>query len=321
MKKRERQRLKVIRRFDSGGGIIRIRFVSEDSAGLVPFEAGAHLSIYLPDIEAWRQYSICSDPCELDFYEIAVLKDPKSRGGSVLVHATAVEGAVFDVEGPNNNFPLDESAECSMLFGGGIGITPMIAMAARLKELGKKFKLHYFSRSEENAAFVDDLRGAYEPENIFFHFGGREAAQKLDLFRDLPAPTTTTHCYICGPQGFIDWIITAVKQAGYPNGNIHREYFSADVTYSGNSFDVECANSGVTVTIGPDDTIARVLAKVGIKVDVMCEEGVCGTCMTNVIEGEIDHRDQFLTDEERREGALICVCCSRANSPKLVLDI
>ena len=309
--------LTVEERIDDRGDIARIRLSGND---LPEFSAGAHLDLYLPDVDLWRQYSICSDPAETGFYEIGVLKDPNSRGGSTAVHRLASIGATFEVEGPRNHFPLEETAEKTVLLGGGIGVTPMIAMAKRLHALGKDFVLHYCTRSKDRTAFFDELTSAPFTDRVVFHFDDQDEAQRLDLNRDLPAPSAKTHLYVCGPQGFMDWVISTAEAAGHASANVHREYFSADVDLTGDSFEVEARASGITVTIGPDDTIAKVLAAQGVKIEVKCEEGVCGTCVTEVLEGDIDHRDQFLTDEEREDGDQICACCSRGRG-KLVLDI
>lgn len=315
--------LRLARRIDEPGNIARLRLAAPDGAPLPAFTAGAHLDIHVVDgdVDLWRQYSLCSDPAETGFYEIGVLRDPQSRGGSETLHRIAQEGASFEVEGPRNHFPLTEDAPETVLLGGGIGITPMIAMARRLHALGKPFTLHYATRSRDVTAFLDEIAQSGWSDRTVLHHDDLDAAQKLDPARDLPPAEAGAHLYICGPQGFMDWLIGAAEAQGYPSARIHREYFSAEVDLTGNSFEVECAATGVTVTVGPDETIAKVLAANGIKVEVKCEEGVCGTCLTDVIEGEIDHRDQFLTDEERAEGELICVCCSRARGAKLVLDI
>ncbi len=314
------QTFTVSNRLDDRGDIARIRLIPTDGGDIAPFTAGAHLDIYLPDEDIWRQYSLCSDPAETGFYEIGVLKDPNSRGGSVAVHRTAIDGATFKVEGPRNHFPLDETAEMTVLLGGGIGVTPMIAMAKRLHALGKDFVLHYCTRSEDLTAFKDSLDGSDFADKIIYHFDDKDDAQRLDLTRDIPRPSADTHLYVCGPQGFMDWVISTTEGEGHAPANVHREYFSADVELSGDSFEVECSESGVTVTVGPDDTIARALAKEGIKIEVKCEEGVCGTCITDVLHGEIEHRDQFLTEEEREDMDQICACCSRGKG-KLVLEI
>lgn len=307
--------LTVTERRDDPGNIARIRL---EGADLPAFTAGAHLDLFLPEFGGWRQYSICSDPAEHGFYEIAVLKDPASRGGSVAVHAAAVPGRSFKVEGPRNHFPLVEDARHSVLIGGGIGITPMLAMARRLHALGRNFTLHYCTRGRDVTAFLDVLASAPFADRVVLHFDDAGEAQRLDPARDLPAPAPDTHLYVCGPQGFMDWIIGAAERAGH--ANVHREYFSAEVETGGDSFEIEAKASGKVLTVGPTDTIAKVLAAAGIKVEVKCEEGVCGTCVTDVIDGEIDHRDKFLTDEEREDGDQMCVCCSRGRG-RLVLDI
>lgn len=316
-----KQKLRVVSRTEDRGDIVQLRLAPEAGGAVAPFTAGAHLDLHLPGPDLWRQYSISSDPAETGFYEIGVLKDPASRGGSVAVHETAREGAVFEVEGPRNLFPLAETAQTSVLIGGGIGITPMIAMAWRLQALGREFTVHFCTRSEAVTAFLETLRSAPFADRVRFHFDDAGEDQRLHLPADLPAPEAQTHLYVCGPQGFMDWVLGAAAAAGHAEANLHREYFSADVDLTGESFEVECAQSGITVTVGPDDTIAKALARAGVKIEVKCEEGVCGTCLTDVLEGEIDHRDQFLTEEEREDGDVICACCSRACGKKLVLDI
>lgn len=309
----------VTSRTDDRGEIARIRLTPQDGQ-IAPFAAGSHIDVYLPDVDMWRQYSLCSDPVETGFYEIGVLKDANSRGGSTAVHRLAVEGASFEIDGPRNHFELDETAAFTVLFGGGIGVTPMIAMAKRLHALGKDFVLHYCTRSEDVTAFKDDLDACDFADKVIYHFDDQDTALRLDPARGLPAPHADTHLYVCGPHGFMDWVISSAKDAGHATQNVHLEYFSADVDVSGDTFEVNCAQSGISITIGPDDTIAKALAKEGIKIDVKCEEGVCGTCITDVLDGQIDHRDQFLTDEEREDGDQMCVCCSRGRG-KLVLDI
>lgn len=316
----ESQNYVVIGREDDRGSIARIQLVPENGGQITAFTAGAHLDVYLPDVDMWRQYSLCSDPANTDYYEIGVLKDPNSRGGSEAIHRLAVKDATFKIEGPRNHFPLDETASKTVLLGGGIGVTPMIAMADRLHALGKDFVFHYCTRSEDVTAFKTKLDAAPYADHVIFHYDDLPDEQRLDLARDLPSPHADTHLYVCGPQGFMDWVIDTAEGAGHATANVHREYFSADVELTGDSFEVECAQSGITIQIGPDDTIAKVLAKHDIKVEVKCEEGVCGTCITDVLEGEIDHRDQFLTEEEREDMDQICACCSRGKG-KLVLDI
>lgn len=319
----ERLNLKIAERFEEPGNILRLRLARTDGAPLAPFAAGAHLDIRLKDgtLDLWRQYSLCSDPAETGFYEIGVLLDPRTRGGSAAVHRLARPDVVFEVEGPRNHFPLAENAQQTVLLGGGIGITPMLAMARRLHALGCEFVLHYCTRSRTVTAFQEMIVDAPWADRVIFHFDDQPVEQRLDLTRDLPPPSASTHLYVCGPQGFMDWVISGAEAAGHVPANVHREYFSADVDTSGVGFQVEARRSGITVAVGQNDTIAKALARAGVKVEVKCEEGVCGTCVTDVLEGTPDHRDKFLTEDEREEGAMICACCSRSCSSKLVLDI
>lgn len=316
-------KLKVAERIEEPGNILRLRLVEASGAALPPFEAGAHLDLHLVDgaTDLWRQYSLCSDPAKSDAYEIGVLLDPKSRGGSVAVHKLAQAGSTFEVEGPRNHFPLEEKADISVLLGGGIGITPMLAMAQRLHALNRDFVLHYCTRSQSVTAFKSLIESAPWADRVIFHFDDQPAEQRLDLAGDLPTPAPGTHLYVCGPQGFMDWVINTAEATGHAKANVHREYFSADIDQSGGGFEVVAKRSGVTVRVQAGNTIAKALAAAGIKIEVKCEEGVCGTCVTDVLEGIPDHRDKFLTDEEREECSMICACCSRAATPTLVLDV
>jgi ferredoxin-NADP reductase len=316
-------KLKIAKRIEEPGSILRLRLVAASGAVLPAFEAGAHLDLHLLDgpLDLWRQYSLCSDPAEQGYYEIGVLLDPKSRGGSKAVHRLAQVGTEFEVEGPRNHFPLDETATKSVLLGGGIGVTPMLAMAQRLHALGRDFVLHFCTRSSDVTAFKAVISEAPWASKVVFHFDDQPPEQRLDLARDLPAPSKDVHLYVCGPQGFMDWMINTAEAAGHAKANVHREYFSADIDQSGGGFDVVAKRSGVTVRVEAGNTIAKALALAGVKIEVKCEEGVCGTCVTDVLDGVPDHRDMFLTDEEREEGTMICACCSRASSPTLILDI
>jgi len=194
-------------------------------------------------------------------------------------------------------------------------------MAQRLHSLGRDFVLHYCTRSQDVTAFKELILKAPWKDRVVFHFDDQEPGQKLTPERDIPAPAPGTHIYVCGPQGFMDWIIGLAEGAGHLSANVHREYFSANVDKSGESFEVVAERSGITVQVGPEDTIAKALARAGVKIEVKCEEGVCGTCVTDVLEGRPDHRDMFLTEDEKEEGAMMCACCSRACSSRIVLDI
>ncbi|SLN59847.1 Phenoxybenzoate dioxygenase subunit beta [Aquimixticola soesokkakensis] len=299
------------------GDILRVTLTGAD---LPRFSAGAHIDVLVDMVggPVWRQYSLCGDPATRDSYTLGVLRDPQSRGGSLALHEGAKLGERLRIAGPRNHFALTPEAELSVLYGGGVGVTPMIAMGLELAAAGKAFTLHYSTKSRARTAFLDVVEAAPFAGRTVLH---PSDSARLDLLADIPAPSAGTHLYVCGPEAYMAAVIAAAEAKGHAPDHIHREYFAADVDTTGDSFEVYAQASDVTVTVGPTDTIAKALAKAGIKIEVKCEEGVCGTCVTDVIEGEIDHRDMFLTEDERADGDQICACCSRACSKRLVLDV
>ncbi|MFI0473261.1 PDR/VanB family oxidoreductase [Halomonas sp. HMF6819] len=310
--------LRIDRREIQSSDIAVIDLVAVDGSELPPFEAGAHVDIHLGE-GLIRQYSLSNHPSERHRYRLGVLLDPDSRGGSQAVHETLHEGVELKVSAPRNLFPLAASAH-TLLAGGGIGVTPMIAMAYELQATGRSFELHYCARSRERAAFIDELQSAFG-DAVVLHFDDGDARQRLNIDEVLAAQPSDTHLYVCGPTGFMNWVIEAAKQADWPNACVHSEFFTAEVDTTGGAFEVEAAASGVTVQVEEGMSIANALKAAGVKVNVSCEEGVCGTCICDVIEGTPDHRDQFLSDEEKEDNDQIAVCCSRAKSPRLVIDI
>ncbi|MCT8965223.1 PDR/VanB family oxidoreductase [Pseudomonas veronii] len=310
----------VRKRVEQGEGVVVFDLVDPLGKSLPVFEAGAHVDIHLkPGLV--RQYSLCGNPADASAYRLGVLKDPASRGGSVAVHELLFEGSQVAISIPRNHFPLAGDASRSILIGGGIGITPMIAMAHTLQAAGSDFALHYCSRSRSRTAFLDELASASFSERVFTHFDDEAAAQKLDLTTVLATPHADVHIYVCGPAGFMGWVISEALKAGYAEANIHREYFQVEVDTSGDSFEVVAARTGKTVRVAEGQSIVDALAAVGINIEISCEQGVCGTCLCNVLEGEPDHRDVYLTEDEKAANDQILVCCSRAKTAKLVLDI
>ncbi|WP_375739854.1 PDR/VanB family oxidoreductase [Pseudomonas boanensis] len=313
-------KLVVRKRVEQGEGVVILDLADPAGQPLPAFEAGAHVDVHLaPGLV--RQYSLCGDPANTTAYRLGVLKDPASRGGSVAVHERLQEGSEVAIGAPRNHFPLAADASRSILIGGGIGITPMIAMAHALAAQDSQFALHYCGRSRSRTAFLDELGDADFAACVHTHFDDEADAQKLDLPNVLGRPEAGAHVYVCGPAGFMDWVIGEARKAGYAEDNIHREYFQVELDASGSGFEVVASRSGKTVQVGEGQTIVDALAGVGIKVEISCEQGVCGTCLCDVLEGEPDHRDVYLTDDEKAANDQILVCCSRAKSKKLVLDI
>ncbi|NDY93676.1 PDR/VanB family oxidoreductase [Ideonella livida] len=302
-------------------------FELEDAAGrpLPAFSAGAHIDLHLPG-GLVRPYSLCGNPADNRRYRLGVLKDPASRGGSQAVHQHLLtDGARLAISAPRNHFPLDEAAPYSVLIGWSIGITPMLAMAWRLHALGAAFELHYCARSRAQAAFVDELLAAPWAHRVTLHFDDQGPEAALQTQAVLRAAPAGGHVYVCGPAGFMDAVLAQAEAAGLGAGQRHREYFSAPVAAAPaggeRAFEVELRRSRKTLQVGATESLLAVLRGAGVKVAVSCEEGVCGTCACTVLEGTPDHRDAYLTDEEKADNDQILVCCSRACSPRLVLDL
>ncbi|MGK5077291.1 PDR/VanB family oxidoreductase [Janthinobacterium sp. HLX7-2] len=288
---------------------------------LPPFEAGAHIDVHVRD-GLVRQYSLCSRPHERHSYQIGVLREPASRGGSMAMHDEIEVGHVVTIGAPKNHFPLQAAAR-SLLFAGGIGVTPILAMAEALSAAGADFEMHYSARTPERAAFRARIAKSPFAGRVHFHYDSGDAAQKLDALRSLGAPEPGTHIYVCGPGGYIDHVLASASALGWPPAQVHREYFSAAPVDAGGDapFDVRLASSGQVFKIPVGRTVVEVLAENGIDIPVSCEQGVCGTCLMRVLDGVPEHRDVYLTDEERAANDQFTPCCSRSKSALLLLDL
>lgn len=313
--------VRLARKIHEADHICSFEFVCPDGNPLPPFSAGAHINIHLKESMS-RCYSLCNNPGERHRYLIAVLLEPKSRGGSEMMHGLK-EGDTVRISNPVNRFPLSPDAQHSILLAGGIGITPILSMAESLSDAGASFRVHFATRSRQRAAFIDRIRGSTLAGKVDFHFDDGSAEQQLDIDLILNAPHSGTHVYVCGPNGFIDRVLTTASAYGWPDAQVHREHFVAPVDNSGESgtFEVQIASTGTVVSVGADETVVAALAAHGVMIPVSCEQGVCGTCLTRVLEGLPDHRDAFLTPEEQATGNQFMPCCSRSLSRRLVLDL
>ena len=312
----------VVRRSETQGqGVLVLDLAPADGGELPPFEAGAHVDLHLGE-GLVRQYSLCGDPADRQAYRLGILRDPNSRGGSIAAHERLSEGTVVEIGLPRNLFPLEAGARRSILVGGGIGVTPMIAMAHALAARDADFALHYCGRSQASCAFLGELAAAPFSARVHTHFDDGAVEQRLNLVEVLTGADAGTHLYVCGPSGFMDWVIAEAGRLGLPAGQIHKEYFQVEPPAGASkAFDVALKKSGKTVHVAENQSIVEALAGVGIKIKVSCEQGVCGTCLCNVLDGTPDHRDVFLTDEEKADNDQILLCCSRALSDTLVLDL
>ena len=309
----------VKNRHVEGGNIAVMEFESATSATLPKVEAGAHIDVHLPNGMV-RQYSLCQNPNDEGKFRLGILRDPDSRGGSVSAFDEIKDGMQIQVSEPKNLFPLLK-AKHSVLIGGGIGITPLITMAYQLASEGTSFELHYCGASPENCAFVDEIKNGELAKYTTFHFKSEGASHRAFFESAIKNIDLESHIYTCGPVGFMDWVINLATTHDFPEQQIHKEYFQVETDTSGDSFEVVAERSGKIIMVEAGETILQALAKEGIEIEMSCEQGVCGTCMCDVIEGEPDHRDVYFTDEEKASNEQILVCCSRSKTLRLVLDI
>jgi len=293
-----------------------------DGHPLPAFSAGSHIDVRVAD-GLTRQYSLCNDAQESHRYLIGVLKAPSSRGGSRAMHDQIGVGDVLEISAPKNHFALAHEARKSLLLAGGIGVTPILCMAERLSAIDADFEMHYCTRSRDRTAFAERIERAPFGSKVQFHFDDGDASQRLDLAQLLRLPQAGMHLYVCGPKGFMDAVLKTARDAGWPESQLHYEFFAAEVVKSDSdgSFEVKLASSGRIVMVGKDQTVVQALAAAGVDVPVSCEQGVCGTCLTRVIDGTPDHRDVYLTPEEQALNDQFTPCCSRSHSARLVLDL
>lgn len=314
--------LRVERKVEEAIDVCTFELVDTHGRPLPAFSAGSHIDVEIPG-GFIRQYSLCNDVAENHRYLIGVLKHPTSRGGSVAMHERVHEGDTLTASHPKNHFALAHEADRSLLFAGGIGITPILCMAERLAVAGSPFELHYCTRTRGRTAFYERISRSDFSTSAHFHFDDGDAGQKLDIQSLLAAARGGTHIYVCGPKGFMDAVLGLARHAGWPEEQLHYEFFNAEqlARDADDSFEVKLASSGRVVTVPKGTTVVQALAGIGVEIATSCEQGVCGTCLTRVLEGEPDHRDLFLTPTEQASNSQFTPCCSRAKSPRLVIDL
>lgn len=281
------------------------------------FTAGAHVDLHLPNGFV-RQYSIANSEDERHRYVLGVKREAAGRGGSRLIHDELRVGTVLHVGEPRNNFQLVETAPHSVLIAGGIGVTPIVSMVARLRTLGRSWELHYAVRRRSEAAFLDELSAGGGP--IHLHVD-EERGGVLDVARLLGAAPQEAHLYCCGPTAMLDAFTAAASSR--PPSSVHLEHFAATVPSPAveGGFIVELARSKLQVVIPSGQTILEALRARGVTVPSSCEQGICGSCETRVLAGKPDHRDLLLSDEEKAANEFMMICCSGSKSAVLVLDL
>lgn len=309
------------------GRIREFQFTAIDGKPVPASGPGAHIEVRTGNDETGlivRQYSLIGGTVNKDdprhTYRIAVQREDRA-GGSAYIHANFVVGTRLQVSAPINNFPLDRRDEHSLLLAGGIGITPIFSMARSLARRKRHFNVVYAGRAPELMAFHDELAELAGP-NVRFHYSGRADDGKLDLAALLAAQPLGTTAYVCGPSPLIAATHAASREAGWLPENVRSELFGASPTGDEVGFEVELARSGRVISVGKDVSILDALTAAQVDVLWDCRRGECGLCPQNVIsaDGPIDHRDRYLSEEERESGSTLCICVSRIRGSRLVLD-
>jgi len=298
--------------------IVAYDLVPADRRPFDSYEPGAHIDVHVPN-GLVRQYSLCGDPAlAAKRYTIAVKLESPGRGGSMSMHRAAEVGMALGIEGPRNYFALTPGEKATLLIAGGIGITPIHAMAQRLAANARPWELHYCARSEEHAAFLAELR-ALPHGSIHTYFSEIPLLDVASLLREV-RPGVELYC--CGPTPLMQAV--QASTAHWPTSRVHFEFFSAPPTQwpANEPFEVELARSGQVLQVPEDRTILQVVRECGIDVHSACEEGVCGTCETALLAGTPEHRDVLLSADEKAAGRSMMICVSRAaRSERLVLDL
>jgi vanillate O-demethylase ferredoxin subunit len=307
-----------------GKGINSYELTNPSGKQLPPFDAGAHIDIHLKS-GIIRQYSLCNSSAERDRYVIAVLKDESGRGGSRAVHEGLSTGDVVTISKPRNHFALTRDAKKAILIAGGIGVTPLKAMAHELEARGVDFEMHYCARSPEAAAFGPELDGMRRAGKLHYHFDDGDPSYQLDIKKLLAQPSPGTHVYYCGPGGFMAACANAASH--WPKGTVHFEHFKApeqpkrtpSTAEDSVGCEVTIASTGQVIQLKLGQSLSDALNEAGVAVATSCCAGLCATCKVRYLDGEVEHNDFILSDGERLE--YLTTCVSRPTSKTLVLDL
>ncbi len=293
-----------------------------DGSVFPAFDAGAHIDVRIAD-GVVRQYSMYNSPSEQDRYLIAVKREDPGRGGSRQLQDETAVGDTLQISAPRNNFPLRAQIDRTILIAGGIGITPILSMAHKLHERGDDFEMHICVRNNAMLPFGSSLRELPFADRLIIHTDDGEAAQKFDPATHLGSGAPSKHLYICGPSAFMAWVIGAAKDQGWADDAIYSETFVPRVieTRENKPFEVVLGRSGKVLKVKADEFLIDVLNRHKCGIPCSCTQGICGSCITPVLEGEPDHRDAIMTDEERSRNDKMCVCVGRARGDRLVLDV
>jgi ferredoxin-NADP reductase len=297
----------------------RFKFARTDGGQLPAFSGGAHTIVEMDDegVKRMNPYSLMSDPTDSDAYTISVRRDDAGRGGSLFMHNNVSVGMTMVISHPVNLFPLDFRAKKHLMIAGGIGITPFLGQIKQLSRNDEMFELHYAMQSAAVDSYVEELTSQH-PHHVHVYYDDQE--QSINLKHLLSIQALGTHLYICGPKGMIDWVNDTAKQMGWSNEVIHFEEFLAPPT--GIPFEVNLKASDKLVTVQSHQSLLEAIEASGVDAPYLCRGGCCGQCETEVLEfdGEFEHHDHWLSEEDHKSGKKIMPCVSRFTGSKLVLD-
>lgn len=293
---------------------VQVRLRSADGTPLPAWDPGAHIDVVLPG-DVLRQFSLCGDPADTS-YDIAVRREAEGRGGSALVHDTLQEGDRLQVGLPRNHFGLDDAARY-VFVAGGIGITPILPMLRSAQERGRDWELVYCGSSRTSMPFAADLEDLY-PERVRLYIA--DEGSRLDLAQLLGQCDEATAVYCCGPTRMLDAAVEHAREQLFEGLRVER-FAPIEVTDEDVAFEIELDSTGEVLPVAPGQSILSVVRAAGIEIESSCEEGTCGTCETDVLEGEPEHRDAVLSDFERELGETMMICVSRCRGGRLVLDL
>lgn len=298
----------------------RFTLAPVDGAPLPRHSAGSHIVVTMNDAgrRIRNPYSVIDRAEDGSSYRIGVLKTEASRGGSKFMHERVEAGTELVITTPVNLFQLAHTGRKHILVAGGIGITPIHAMAAELKRDSKPYEIHYAVRSEAHGAFVEELRAEHGEKLRLYR---TNLDERLSVAAIVPNQPLGTHLYVCGPEGMIDAIMADGRKAGWPKENLHAERFLAPL--GGEPFSVVLAKTGVTATVGEHQSLLEAIEAAGVDAPYLCRGGVCGQCETAVVacDGELVHHDHYLSEAEHASGDKIMICVSRLKGRELVLDL
>ncbi len=310
-------RVSTVRREAEGVKAFRLESVGPEP--LPAFAPGAHIEVHGRSVRAegaWRAYSLVNGPFDGGAYEIGVLRAGEG-GVSAWLHDDVRAGDTLEIAPPRNDFPLAQDVGEHVLVAGGIGLTPLLAMARSLHRAGARYRLVVSARTPERLAFRDAL-SRLDPGRVRVHFTGRDG--RLDLGAEIGAPRRGLHLYVCGPNAMIQDARRAARERGWPESAVHVELFHPAATPGDTEIQVELARSRMTFSVPPSRSILDVMFEHGVFPSYDCTRGECGACLTRVLAGEPDHRDVCQTDEEKSANGFMTVCVSRARTRRLVLD-